>query len=57
MEGLSPQLQTQVTADAADAVGDHLARQLLSYVLGKFKKSRRGLKACRFASHSWIRAH
>ena len=36
IEGLSPQLQTQATADA---VGDHPEQQLLAYVFGKFKKS------------------
>ena len=54
IEGLSPQLQTQATVDA---VSDHPERQLLSYVFGKFKESRRGLMACWFASHARIRAH
>jgi len=36
IEGLSPQLQTQATADA---VGDHPEPQLLAYVFGKFKES------------------
>ena len=36
IEGLSPQLQAQATADA---VGDHPERQLLAYVYGKFKES------------------
>ena len=36
IEGLSPQLQTQATADAA---GDHPEQQLLAYVFGKFKES------------------
>ena len=36
LEGLSPQLQTQATADA---VGDHPEQQLLAYVFGKFKES------------------
>ena len=34
IEGLSPQLQTQATADA---VGDNPEQQLLAYVFGKFK--------------------
>ena len=37
IEGLSPQLQTQSTADA---VSDHPEQQLLAYVFGKFKESR-----------------
>jgi len=36
IEGLSPQLQAQATADA---VGDHPEQQLLAYVFGKFKES------------------
>ena len=36
IEGLSPQLQTQVTVDA---VSDHPEQQLLAYVFGKFKES------------------
>ena len=36
IEGLSPQLQMQATADA---VGDHPEQQLLAYVVGKFKES------------------
>ena len=36
IEGLSPQLQTQATADA---VSDHPEQQLLAYVFGKFKES------------------
>ena len=36
MQGLSPQLQTQATADF---VGDHPEQQLLAYVFGKFKES------------------
>ena len=36
IEGLSPKLQTQATADA---VGDHPEQHLLAYVYGKFKES------------------
>jgi len=36
IEGLSPQLQAQATADA---VSDHREQQLLAYVFGKFKES------------------
>ena len=36
IEGLSPQMQAQATADA---VGDHPEQQLLAYVFGKFKES------------------
>ena len=36
IEGLSPQLQAQASADA---VGDHPEQQLLAYVFGKFKES------------------
>lgn len=36
IEGLTPQLQAQATADA---VGDHAERQLLAYVFGKFKEN------------------
>ena len=36
IEGLTPQLQAQATADA---VGDHAEQQLLAYVFGKFKEN------------------
>ena len=35
IEGLTPQLQAQATAEA---VGDHPEQQLLAYVFGKFKE-------------------